>query len=156
MPRPRKWRRVCMLPHCTRFSPEGRPPGPPVHLAVDEYEAIRLIDLEGLTQEQCADQMAVARTTVQAMYATARKKLADCIVGGRALVIEGGEYRVCEHREGCCGQGCRHRHRGGQAGSAPADVEPEDVESVAQVPRTDAGPKTHHQGEDGHENCSDL
>ena len=77
-------------------------------MTVDEYESIRLIDLEGLTQEQCADQMEVARTTAQAIYQSARKKLSDCIVNGRELIIGGGEYRVCEHRNGCCGHGCNH------------------------------------------------
>ena len=111
MPRPRKLRRVCTMPHCTRFGPENRQHSDPVKMTVDEYETIRLIDLEGFTQEQCADQMEVARTTAQAIYASARKKLAECIVNGLALVIEGGEYRVCEHWDGCCcGQGCRHRN----------------------------------------------
>lgn len=110
MPRPRKWRRVCTMPHCTNFGPENRPHSNPVRMTVDEYETIRLIDFEGLTQEQCADQMEVARTTAQAIYASARKKLAQCIVNGLALVIEGGDYRICEHQDGRCGRGCRHRY----------------------------------------------
>lgn len=114
MPRPRKWRNVCMMPHYTSFSPKNGTHGDTVKMTVDEFETIRLIDLEGLTQEQCAGQMEVARTTVQAIYASARKKLAECIVNGLSLVIEGGEYRVCEHRNGCCGRGCRHGHCGGQ------------------------------------------
>lgn len=102
-----------MMPGITRFGPEARHGGsPPVIMAVDEYEAVRLIDLEGLTQEACADQMGIARTTAQAIYASARKKLAQCIVEGLRLVIEGGEYRICEHADGCCGRGCRHRHCG--------------------------------------------
>jgi predicted DNA-binding protein (UPF0251 family) len=109
MPRPRKWRRVCALPRCTSFGPEDRQHDDTVKMTVDEYETIRLIDLEGLTQEQCADQMEVARTTAQSIYASARKKLAECIVGGLTLVIEGGEYRICEHWNGCHGRGCRHR-----------------------------------------------
>lgn len=113
MPRPRKLRRVCAMPRLRRFGPEGGPRAEPVKMTVDEYEAIRLIDLEGMTQEQCADQMEIARTTAQAIYALARKKLAACIVNGLPLVIEGGEYRICEHREGRCGRGCRHRHRNG-------------------------------------------
>lgn len=109
MPRPIKWRRVCTLPRCTRFSPENRRHGDPVKMTVDEYEAIRLIDWEGLTQEQSAGQMEVARTTVQAIYAAARKKLAACIVNGLPLSIEGGEYRVCGRRDGGCGPGYCHR-----------------------------------------------
>lgn len=113
MPRPRKWRKVCTLPRCARFGPENGLQGAPIQMSVDEYETVRLIDLEGLTQEQCAEQMEVARTTAQAIYASARKKLAECIVNGLPLVIEGGDYRVCEHEDGCCGRGCRRR-RGGE------------------------------------------
>lgn len=114
MPRPRKRRTVCTMPRYTSFGPERGGCADPLNMTVDEFEAIRLIDFEGLTQEQCAEQMGVARTTVQAIYARARKKLAACIVGGRPLVIEGGDYRVCEHRGGCCGRGCRHGHGGGR------------------------------------------
>lgn len=86
-------------------------------MAIDEYEVIRLIDLEGLTQEQCAEQMEVARTTVQSIYAGARKKLAECIVQGRRLQIDGGDIRFCEHRGQSCGQGCcRWRNRDNQDG----------------------------------------
>ncbi len=120
MPRPRKCRRVCATPRYTSFGPEEERRGGSVQMTVDEFETVRLIDLEGLTQEQCADQMDVARTTVQAIYANARKKLAECIVGGLTLMIEGGEYRVCEHRNGRCGRGCGHGHDMGQH---PADTE---------------------------------
>lgn len=108
MPRPQKWRNVCAMPRCNRFSPRNGGQGGVVEMTVDEYEAVRLIDLEGLTQEQCAGQMHVARTTVQAIYRSARKKLADCIVNGRPLVIGGGEYRICGHHDGCRGR--RHCH----------------------------------------------
>ena len=110
MPRPRKWRRVCATPRCAHFSPSHRQGEySVVGMTVDEYETIRLIDWEDLTQEQCADQMEVARTTVQAIYQSARKKLADCIVNSRTLIINGGEYRICEHGDGSCGHGCCHR-----------------------------------------------
>ena len=109
MPRPRKWRRVCTLPRYTSFGPKNIQHDDKIKMTVDEYETIRLIDLEGLTQEQCASQMEVARTTIQAIYTRARKKMAECIVDGCTLVIEGGEYRVCEHRNGCCGLGCYHK-----------------------------------------------
>ena len=75
----------------------------PVTLTVDEYEVIRLIDLEALTQEQCARQMGIARTTVTGIYDSARRKLADALVNGRRLVISGGDYMVCGCETGHCG-----------------------------------------------------
>ena len=92
MARPRKWRNVCSLPERNRFGPLGFNADEKSHIkmTVDEYEAIRLIDLEGFTQEECAGQMNVARTTVQGIYVSARKKLAEALVEGKALHIEGG------------------------------------------------------------------
>ena len=92
MPRPRKSRKVCDFPKSLSFSPT-EPTGKtePVVLTVDEYETIRLMDREGLSQEECGERMGVARTTVQLIYTSARKKLADVLVEGRPLRIEGGE-----------------------------------------------------------------
>ena len=81
-------------------------PAENVVLAVDEYETIRLIDLLGLTQEECAGQMGVARTTVQALYEAARAKLADMLVNGRLLHVEGGPYELCPRAGGCRGKRC--------------------------------------------------
>ena len=98
MPRPRKWRKVCCLPESNRFGPLEFPENVDtfVNMSVDEYETIRLIDLENLTQEECAKQMDIARTTVQGVYNNARKKLADTLVNGKILTIEGGEYKLCD------------------------------------------------------------
>lgn len=82
-----------------------------INMKVDEYETIRLIDLEGFTQEECSKQMNVARTTVQGIYIKARKKLAESLVEGKVLIIEGGEYRLCEGFGTGCGTGCRRRKR---------------------------------------------
>ena len=82
MPRPKKCRRICALPRCSSFGPlEGAADGR-VEMAVEEYEAIRLIDLLGCTQEECAAQMGVARSTVQQVYDTARRRLAQALVEG--------------------------------------------------------------------------
>ncbi|MBC8530670.1 DUF134 domain-containing protein [Gehongia tenuis] len=95
MARPPKCRRVCRMPCRARFGPLDGEAGEEIRLTVDEYEAVRLIDLAGLSQEEAAGQMGVARTTVQGIYDRARRKLADFLVNGRGLAIHGGEYRLC-------------------------------------------------------------
>ena len=80
-------------------------------MRVDEYETVRLIDLTGYTQEECAAQMGIARTTVQGIYNDARKKIADALVNGKELIIAGGDYRLCEGLEETCGCGGCQRHR---------------------------------------------
>lgn len=115
MARPKKWRKVCSLPESNRFGPLGvaAKAGNHINMTVDEYETIRLIDLERFNQEECAKQMNIARSTVQGIYIEARKKLAESLVNGKVLIIEGGEYRLCESLENGCGRGC-HRHRRGR------------------------------------------
>ena len=81
-------------------------------MSVDEYETIRLIDLMEFTQEECAAQMNVARTTVQGIYNDARKKLADVLVNAKGLVIQGGDYTICDSKEESCRCGGCKRHRG--------------------------------------------
>lgn len=113
MPRPKKCRKVCRLPQASEFVPVGSRGAAPVVLTVDEYETIRLIDHEGFSQEECGAYMKVARTTVQQIYNTARKKLSIALVEGLPFKIEGGDYQLCDgtERECSCG-GCRkHRHR---------------------------------------------
>lgn len=112
--RPRKWRKVCCLPESNLFGPLDAFSDQEefIKMTVDEYETIRLIDLEGFTQEECAKQMGIARTTVQGIYAEARKKLAESLVQGKVLRIEGGEYQLCEGLGRSCGHGCRRRRQG--------------------------------------------
>ena len=111
IPRPRKCRKVCQLPRIQEFHPLGPPPcGPAVVLNVDEYEAIRLIDRQGFSQEECSAYMQVARTTVQMIYNSARKKLAAALVDGLPLRIEGGSYQSCDGKEEACGCGGCRRH----------------------------------------------
>ena len=115
MARPRKRRRVCRLPNIKAYGPlDGHIHDEPIILSVEEYEVIRLIDLEGLEQEQCAERMEVARSTIQRMYQEAKRKVADSLVNGKTLKIEGGNYMVCERdNEQCipCNRGgYRHRH----------------------------------------------
>lgn len=108
MPRPQKCRRICNVPQTDSFRPEKHRGEIPIIMTVDEYEVIRLVDLEEKTHEQCALQMDISRSTVQEIYENARRKLAACIVYGRKLVIAGGNYRVCDGRENCrCELKCR-------------------------------------------------
>ena len=107
MPRPQRRRRVCSEPEYTEFLPKGRTGYDVVILSTDEYEAIRLVDFEKKTHEQCALQMEISRTTVTEIYERARFKLADSIVNGKRLVIEGGSYRLCGGTaKNCCGRNC--------------------------------------------------
>ena len=111
MPRSAKCRRVCQMPSCRRFSPEEQTAEASVTLTVEEYETLRLMDYLGLTQEEAAAQMDVARTTVQRIYAQARRKLAVFLVEGRPLHISGGSYALCPHHSGHgCGDSCRRCH----------------------------------------------
>ena len=97
MSRPRKWRKICCMPQTNAFSPIGKCRfDEPVTMSVDEYEIIRLMDMEGLNQDESATRIGVARSTVQRIYNNARKKLADFLINGKTLRIEGGDYRLCE------------------------------------------------------------
>ncbi len=106
MSRPRKWRKVCCLPKSNLYGPLNGSDieNEIIMMTVEEYEAIRLIDLEGLTQEECAEKMQVARATVQNIYRDARSKIAESLVNGNVLKIEGGDYKLyneIERMHGC-------------------------------------------------------
>lgn len=96
MARPSKCRRICREPAFESFAPDGISSRGNIVLTLDEYEAIRLIDLEKNTHEQCAAQMEVSRSTVTEIYEAARYKIADSLVHGKALLISGGHYRFCD------------------------------------------------------------
>ena len=83
-------------------APTGTVSGEPIVLTVDELETIRLIDKENLSQEECGAQLGVGRTTAQKIYETARKKIADALVLGCALKIEGGEFQLCSGSADFC------------------------------------------------------
>lgn len=119
MSRPPKCRRVEFVPHLTYFKPAGVPMRDltEVNLTVEELEAIRLKDLTGLEQEACAEKMGVSRPTYHRILASARQKVADALINGRAIKVEGGNYKVgvsyfrCREcgnhwEEECGGGGC--------------------------------------------------
>lgn len=104
MVRPLKCRRICSFPQNLIFGSQNSQNV--IEMAIDEYETIRLIDLEQLTQEECAVRMNVARTTVQAIYSNARKKLAQCLVNNSCLKVQGGDYKICEFAGKTCNKSC--------------------------------------------------
>ena len=107
MPRPTKQRRVCGEPVCRRFEPVDQSITLTMKLTMDEFETIRLIDHEGLDQQACAQQMNVARTTVQAIYGAARAKLAAMLVDGLALEISEGDIQRCDGTDETCRACCK-------------------------------------------------
>ncbi|MCR5778420.1 MAG: DUF134 domain-containing protein [Lachnospiraceae bacterium] len=93
MPKTTKCRKIAGLPGQFGFIPSDNIGENAIQLTFDEFETIRLLDREGMTQEQCAAKMGVARTTVTAMYESARKKVAEMLVDGICLTISGGNVR---------------------------------------------------------------
>jgi uncharacterized protein len=110
MPRPKQCRRVCLSPDCTYFKPAGVPTSTleEVVVAVDELEAMRWVDVEGLYYEQAAEQMDVSRRTFGRIIDSARKKVAQALIQGMALRIEGGVIEMTEIRTFGCGD-CEHK-----------------------------------------------
>jgi predicted DNA-binding protein (UPF0251 family) len=98
-------------PDVTYFKPRGIPMSSleEVILNVEEFEAVRLKDLEGLEQEECAKKMGISQPTFHRLVLAARKKIADAIVGGKAIKIEGGSFRMATREErGRLGRGRCH------------------------------------------------
>ncbi|WP_461204906.1 DUF134 domain-containing protein [Clostridium sp. DL1XJH146] len=141
MPRPRKRRRVCEVPKVKNYGPifeneditSEIDKDKIIFMTVEEYEIIRLVDYLGLNQEQSSEIMGVARSTIQRIYEDARKKIADSLVNGRRIRIEGGDYKLCEENDdmeicrGCnrrgkqCGNG-GHRLRNNESWNNKEDI----------------------------------
>jgi predicted DNA-binding protein (UPF0251 family) len=98
-----KWRRVTSIPAVSYFKPVGSPRRilEEVCLSVEEAEAIRLKDLEGLEQEKCAGKMNISRPTFCRVLGSARSKLADALLNGKAIKIEGGNFEMAKRRFRC-------------------------------------------------------
>jgi len=117
MSRPRRFRKVCFEPNVTYFKPAG------VRmidleesiLNVDEFEAVRLKDLGGLDENTAAKKMNISQPTFNRLIASARKKIADAIVNGKAIKIEGGVYKMVGFGRGRGGRG----RMGGQFAAGP-------------------------------------
>jgi len=103
MPRPRKCRKVGFVPKNPCFHPQVMNPEEMV-LCIEELEAIRLSDLMDMDQDEAALSMAVSRGTFQRIIKEAHKKLADALVNGKTIRIQGGDYQVTADRL-CCREG---------------------------------------------------
>lgn len=107
MPRPTKFRRVGFFPKDTYFFPMGKAKCEikETALKVEELEAMRLKDVEGLNQEQCAEIMGVSRQTFQNIIDAARKKITQALIEGNAIKIGGGDYttKFCKFKCLSCG-----------------------------------------------------
>jgi predicted DNA-binding protein (UPF0251 family) len=117
MPRPHNFRKVGCLPQSSFFKPRGIPLSTlqQVFLTVDEFEAVRLADFEGLYQEDAAARMNVSRQTFGRILESAHRKIADALVNGKALSIEGGPYELDPRLAGPIGPS-PHRFRRGHGG----------------------------------------
>lgn len=130
MSRPKKRRTVCDLPRFSRFAPLDIPRGAEgaIIMTVDEYEVLRLIDGERLTQQETSEKMQVSRTTVQAIHDQASRKMAECLVNGRELIIEGGDYQTCTGSRRCrwktsCPRNAKDRRMDGLSGTTSGGKE---------------------------------
>jgi predicted DNA-binding protein (UPF0251 family) len=136
MSRPQCCRRISGKPAAAIFKPAGIPARmlPEVVMTLDEFEAIRLADFEGLYQEQAAERMRISRPTFGRIVEAARRKVAEALILGRALKIEGGTVQAAPYGPMPCPAcrsewdaavdlpaGCPHRRRSKSAG---AGVEP--------------------------------
>jgi len=103
MPRPVKYRCVESIPRVDLFRPVGVPAGSmeEVVLSVEEAEAIRLKDLEGLGQEEGAQRMHISRPTFQRVLESGRRKMAEALTLGKAIRVEGGNFEMARRRFKC-------------------------------------------------------
>jgi len=96
MPGRRRCRRVGFQPSFTSFRPAeaGKKEPEEAILSIDEFEAVRLKDLEGLDQIEWAEKMDISQPTFHRLVISARKKIADALTHGKTIKIEGGHYRL--------------------------------------------------------------
>ncbi|MEX1301748.1 MAG: DUF134 domain-containing protein [Desulfotignum sp.] len=113
MPRPKRPRYIDAMPRVTEFLPRGIEPAEEVILSLEEFEAVRLIDYEGLDQTRASEIMNISRQTVGRILRIGRFKLAKALVAGCHLKVSGGCYRIDENRSG---RGRHHHRRGGRCG----------------------------------------
>jgi uncharacterized protein len=136
MTRTRKCRMVSSLTCASYFKPAGVPLHflEEVQLFLEEAEALRLKDIEGLEQADGADRMGVSRPTFQRILVSAHRKVADALLNGKAIKIQGGHFRIigadfhCHHRWHGNGDGSRCCHHHDQPDEARSDMQEEDIQ----------------------------
>ncbi len=113
MARPKKDRIVGFSPKINYFKPRGIPALDleEVCLTIDERESIRLADLEGLSHEEAGRQMGISRATFGRIVEQARKIIADAIINGKAVRVEGGNYKLVEETRRLKCEACLHEWR---------------------------------------------
>lgn len=123
MPRPFCSRIVAGTPAASIFKPSGVPISEleQIVMTLDEFEALRLADLDGLYQEQAAEKMKISRPTFSRIVDSARRKVADALVHGKALRIEGGPIHMGARR--CCRlhDGAARRQKAGRGEHSPGE-----------------------------------
>jgi uncharacterized protein len=114
MARPVQPRKIEYIPRATFFKPAGVPRVEleEVGLTLDELEALRLADLNGLYQEMAGPKMNISRSAFARILESARRKIADALVHGKCLRLEGGSVRPGSGRAGICPRDCPCRRRG--------------------------------------------
>jgi len=107
MPRPRIRRRIRFMPGVTYFKPAGITMASlnEVILTVEEYEAIRLIDFKEAEQTKAGKKMKISQPTLSRLLKSARKKISDAIINGKAIRIQGGTYKMVQPRGRGMGRG---------------------------------------------------
>lgn len=116
MPRPRRCRKVRFQPNIIYFKPVGVPIVDLEEsiLTIDELESIRLKDLENLDQDSAAKKMNISQSTFHRLIISAREKIADALINGKSIKIEGGTFKIVKPRKGygfthCICSKCNHK-----------------------------------------------
>jgi len=151
MPRPKRCRRIASLPGSSLFKPAGIPACSlsEVALTVDEFEALRLADYEALYQEQAAERMGVSRQTFGRIVEAARKKVAQALVEGLVLRIEGGKIEMAEMRAFECAD-CGHVWEVSFGTGRPAECPSCQRKKFHRAKEAEVGPPAGRGGRGGH------
>lgn len=151
MPRPQCCRRIAQAPRCVLFKPAGIPACDleVIVLSLDEFEALRLVDFDGLYQEHAAEQMNVSRQTLGRILEVARKKVAQVLLEGKALRIEGGEVEMNEMQAFMC-QDCQHPFGVPFEKGCPSTCPNCQSENIHRIEKTSCGCGRRGQGQYRH------